>query len=162
MIDLLNIVPANIDIADIAVSLSYLCRYNGHLPLFYSVAQHSLFCVELAREQPPHIQLALLLHDASEAYFGDIVSPLKNSKLFLQIRVLDEKLQKLIYKKYLPKKLTFNDLQVVDNVDKLAFELEKSWLWDRRGEGERLVPELTFAQVQSAFLDKFNQLVEAV
>ena len=77
--DLLNLLPEQIDIDDIATSLSQICRFNGHLPSFYSVAEH---CVRVAwwlRDQqlPSDIILTGLLHDASEAYVGDMMRPLK-------------------------------------------------------------------------------------
>jgi hypothetical protein len=64
---------------DIAKALSRICRYGGHTPFFYSVAEHSLGVSQLAEEDgcDQDTVLACLLHDASEAYLGDVVSPLK-------------------------------------------------------------------------------------
>lgn len=59
---------------DIAHALSLLCRYNGHVDRFYSVAEH---CVILSHVVPPEAQLWALLHDAGEAYVGDMSRPLK-------------------------------------------------------------------------------------
>jgi hypothetical protein len=63
-----------IDIEDIAHALSNQCRYAGHSPCFYSVAEHSVLC---ARQAPPELQLTALMHDAAEAYMPDMVRPLK-------------------------------------------------------------------------------------
>lgn len=75
-IDLLDPKPEDIDIHDIAHSLSMQCRYNGHTPEFYSVAQHSLEVSYAVSAKPS--ALAGLMHDAHEAYAGDIVRPVKS------------------------------------------------------------------------------------
>ena len=63
-----------IDMEDIAHGLAYQCRFNGQTRAFYSVAQHSLMVAALV---PPALHKAALLHDAAEAYLGDMVKPLK-------------------------------------------------------------------------------------
>lgn len=61
---------------DIAHALSLLCRYNGHVRRFYSVAEH---CVLMSLAVPQEDALWALLHDATEAYVGDMIRPLKSS-----------------------------------------------------------------------------------
>jgi uncharacterized protein len=73
--DAFNPNPDLIKIEDIAHALSCQPRYAGHLPKFYSVAQHSLYVM---RVLPKHLKLVGLLHDASEAYLCDIPSPFKS------------------------------------------------------------------------------------
>jgi hypothetical protein len=72
--DLLSPSASMVEPADIAHALSMLCRFNGHSRAFYSVAQHSYLVADLV---PAQYQLEALLHDAAEAYVGDLVSPLK-------------------------------------------------------------------------------------
>jgi len=60
-------------IEDIARRLAHINRYNGDVGT-YSVAQH---CVLVALMVPPVHRLAALLHDACEAYIGDMTSPVK-------------------------------------------------------------------------------------
>ncbi|MEL7586629.1 MAG: hypothetical protein AAGU19_07930 [Prolixibacteraceae bacterium] len=68
--------PEMINIEDIAHSLSMQCRFGGHLPIFFSVAQHSINCAALVGDERQ--MLAALLHDASEAYLLDIPRPIKS------------------------------------------------------------------------------------
>ncbi len=69
----------DVHIRDIAHALATIPRFGGHPDERYSVGQHSLLvcdivCGELKR---PDLARAALLHDAAEAYTGDIVRPLK-------------------------------------------------------------------------------------
>lgn len=70
----LDVREEQIDIVDIAHSLSMQCRYNGHTKVFYSVAEH---CVLMSRAVSPENRLWALLHDATETYMGDMIRPLK-------------------------------------------------------------------------------------
>lgn len=73
-IDALHPASDDIDIVDIARALSRLARWNGHTSKFLSVAEHSVL---LARFAPAHLRADALMHDATEAYVGDVVRPLK-------------------------------------------------------------------------------------
>lgn len=102
-VDLNNLKADDIDVTDVAHALSQLCRYNGHTKEFYSVAEH---CVRLARyamnniegEDGKMIAKALLLHDATEAYVGDVIYPLK--KHLPQFNRLEDKIGNVIFKKF--------------------------------------------------------------
>lgn len=72
-INLLNPQYSQINIGDIAHGLAYQCRFNGQTSRFYSIAQHSLM---VASRLPNHLKMSGLLHDAAEAYVGDVVQPL--------------------------------------------------------------------------------------
>lgn len=65
----------DIDIKDIAHALAMQCRWTGHCRYHYSIAQHSYYCSVLG---PENEGLERLLHDASEAYMGDMNRPLKH------------------------------------------------------------------------------------
>jgi len=64
----------DVDVRDIAHSLSLQCRFNGHCRMFYSVAEHS---VRVSRAVSPSMAPWGLLHDAAEAYLTDLPRPVK-------------------------------------------------------------------------------------
>lgn len=69
----------DINIVDIAHALSQITRFGGHCKNPYTVAQHSL-TVAAALEKDgfsKEICLTGLMHDAHEAYIGDITTPFK-------------------------------------------------------------------------------------
>ena len=84
-----------VSIIDIAHALSQLCRFNGQSREFYSVAQHSLLVASL---MPDGLELYGLLHDASEAYCGDMVRPLK--RLIPEYRVIENRVQEVIARRF--------------------------------------------------------------
>jgi 5'-nucleotidase len=90
-----NFDPAAIDIEDIAHALGMLCRFNGQCKTFYSVAEHSF---HVSHEVAPDLALFGLMHDAAEAYLGDVPTPLKkNLKAY---RKKEDELMKLISEEF--------------------------------------------------------------
>jgi 5'-deoxynucleotidase YfbR-like HD superfamily hydrolase len=95
-----------IQIKDIAHSLARQCRYCGHTrtpDAIYSVAQHSILCALYVQTLPvatkmPELVLAALLHDAAEAYLGDMTGPLKT--LFPEFKKLELQLDRVIEKQF--------------------------------------------------------------
>lgn len=90
--------PREIDVCieDIAHALAFQCRFTGHSRRFYSVAQHSVCCAWAA---PPAARLHALLHDAHEAYVGDMNSPLKHLIGGVYVRIAD-RIQRVINRKF--------------------------------------------------------------
>ena len=80
-IDPLHIKEEDIYLEDIAHALSLLCRGNGHIKYFYSVAQHSLNCAKEAQSRgySKYVVLSCLFHDASETYMSDLITPIKKT-----------------------------------------------------------------------------------
>lgn len=75
-VDPLDLQVEDIDVRDIAHALARQCRYNGHVEGFLTVARHSIWVSE--RLGDPVLSMWGLLHDAAEAYLGDLVRPLKH------------------------------------------------------------------------------------
>ncbi|MEN6605878.1 MAG: hypothetical protein ABFD60_01445 [Bryobacteraceae bacterium] len=96
-VDPLNITLEQINIEDIAHALALTNRFGGHTPVPINVAQHSVVVSSLC---PARQALRGLLHDASEAYLGDIPKPLKCLAPFKQYLEVEEELQTRIYTKY--------------------------------------------------------------
>lgn len=101
--------PDSICIEDIAHALSNTARFGGHLDKMYSVAQHSIYVALLCS---PENRLAALLHDASEAYIGDMPSPFK--KLMPDYKAIEDRIMKVIALKFgfeypLPKEIKIAD-----------------------------------------------------
>jgi uncharacterized protein len=72
--------PQQLDAGDIARALANQCRFGGHCRVFYSVAQHSVIVSELVEQGGGDTEdaFAALMHDATEAYLGDMPHPLKH------------------------------------------------------------------------------------
>lgn len=87
----------DINIIDIAHALSNQGRFTGHTKFFYSVGQHSLAVAHLVQ---PEFALEALLHDASEAYLGDVAKPMKNKSMYKQYREVEDRIEKKIAKRF--------------------------------------------------------------
>lgn len=75
VIDLMNFDTEQVDIYDIAVGLCNTSRFGGQTETRYSVAQH---CMLVASLCPPDLRPLAMLHDAEEAFWGDMIRPLKD------------------------------------------------------------------------------------
>ena len=92
-VDLLEPRIEDIRIQEIAHNLSHICRFNGSTAQPYSVAAHSVFVSKLVRASggAAWACLAGLLHDATEAYLGDVSGPLKRSGYVDGYRELEDR-----------------------------------------------------------------------
>ena len=116
-----NMTVDQIDIRDIARALSMQCRYNGHISDFYSVAEHSIL-ISYALERDEYslnTQKHGLLHDASEAYIGDIPTPIKAQ--LSTVKLCENEIHKLVAEKF-----NIEDSPIVHEYDKRIISDERS------------------------------------
>jgi|SRR6185312_5486199 len=115
--------PEDIDIRDIAAALSKICRFGGHSRTFYSVAQHSILVAHLTLESMAGIGL---LHDAAEAYLGDVIKPLKVI-LGDGYASLEASFERAIFRKF---GLPIEHKAIIKEADELALEIENECFMD--------------------------------
>ena len=115
-------------IEDIAHGLAMTSRFGGQCKRFYSVAEHS-FCA--AWQVAPQFAFAALMHDAAEAFIGDIPRPLK--MILPDYKHIEERIESAVLGRFgietpLPDEVKAIDLamlateqrQVMDNYDDWA------------------------------------------
>lgn len=122
-IDLLNIMPEDLDINKIAKSLSHICRYGGRSSKFYSVAEHCyhVSCLAPAYNVDPG---CALLHDAAEAYIGDIISTYKPGTVVFghPIQQIEKKIMSRIWSVLYPE-AKFMDEGMVERLHQLDLDI---------------------------------------
>lgn len=152
-----------INIEDIAHALSQMNRFTGHCKFPYPVAQHSRLGSYIV---PQEHAFAFLLHDASEAYIGDMNRPLKHfSAAGDAYRAVEDRVQSLIYKRF---GLDEHEPKVVKDVDNLMLYAEKQQLmhspdfkyqWSETQEAaDVVIKETSFYDNKRLFLDRFYEL----
>lgn len=87
--------PSTISIQGIAHALSHICRFTGHVSQFYSVAQHSIMASLIV---PSDMAREALLHDAAEAYIGDVSTPLK--MLLPEYKAIEKNVERVIAERF--------------------------------------------------------------
>jgi len=151
------------DIEEIATALSNICRYTGHVKKFYSVAEHSVLGSRLV---PERLALVGLLHDASEAFVGDVSSPFK--KLLPDYRAIEDRIQEAIAKYF---ELPFPFPLEVHEADKRMYWNErqhiapgpKDTLWHGEFRAARKVHASGMAPLMAKrfFLKRFKEITQA-
>lgn len=157
--------PESILIEDIARSLSHICRYNGHPEHHYSVAQHSVIMSHLVDSD---FAFEALMHDAHEAYIGDIARPVR-MKLGEALRELEETAWKAVAERFgLPLAMS----PEVKWIDDLMIVIEKQALLPNHKDdlpgtehlanveipGEVQIERLHPGEAASRFLERYHEL----
>ena len=155
--------PEDIRIEDIALALSHLCRYNGHCKKFYSVAEHSVHCSHYVASGH---EFTALMHDATEAYVGDLIRPIK--RFTPNFQEAEDLVWAALCERFdLPREMP-EEVHYVDNLVLVTngAKLMEEWgipikpvddLVICQGEVEPMHPE----EAEKAFLARFHELREA-
>lgn len=158
-------------IEDIAHALSRICRFGGHTSRFYSVGEHSIYVSFFAgimeydrspigmRIKRQHA-LSGLLHDASEAYLGDMISPIKHGTGTGRCYAgLERTVQNAIANKYGVTPLT--PIAVV-KADRMLCDLEMEALIHGKMESIVSFSLSEGTDIRDAFLRRFYALTRAI
>lgn len=154
-VNLIDPEASSLDMYDIAHALSLVNRFGGHTAVPYSVAEHSLGVSNMLLRATGDHRLARmgLLHDAAEAYLGDVVRPLKRQMDFY--REAEANLEDVLFTRFLGPQLAGDDrlwgmVKEADN-DILAFEMStiRNATW-------RVAPDPSV--VREAFIEAFLSL----
>ncbi|WP_230942709.1 metal-dependent phosphohydrolase [Burkholderia cepacia] len=169
--DFLSPDPDSIVIEDIATALSRICRFTGHTTRFYSVAQHSVLVSYLV---PQEFALQGLLHDASEAYLGDVSSPLK--QLLPDYKAIEQRVERAILERF---RLPFPLHPSIKEADLRALVTERrdfmpepidcyrvtdsvAWSWTEgiAATGATPLPTFNPAVARTVFLARYEELTQ--
>ena len=121
-LDLMDFKETDVNLEDIAHGLACVNRFGGQAREPISVAQHSVFVSRLCDDTP--FALQALLHDASEAYLGDVIFMLKRAPEMIEFRKLEQHVQHTIYRAF---GCEVDDAPEVVNADKLMVEFEAKY-----------------------------------
>ncbi len=148
-------------IEEIAHALSHINRYTGHTRVPYNVADHALRCSYIV---PEEFALDALCHDNSEAFLGDVSSPLK--QLLPDYKVIEHKVEVALAKHF---GLQYPHPPCVKIADYTMLVTEKRDLlpysepWDAFNKYEPLkerIWPLKNREAREAFLARFYYLTE--
>lgn len=126
-VDLASPDPETIEIRSIAAALSKTCRFGGHCPRFYTVAEHCVHAVGLAMQDriTKDALRAILLHDATEAYVGDVVKPLK--AMLPEYQVIESNIEQAVSARF---GIDFGHYShLIKRYDRLMLKAEKIQMW---------------------------------
>lgn len=175
-VDICNPDPSQIDIHDIAWSLSRMPRFVGHTitKIPYCIAQHCMLVAErIQKAYPTDIELILkgLLHDAAECYTSDLPSPLKNvPEIRPIIKKIEKQLDDVIFKSLNMLPITEEEHKIIKTFDKISQKIEGYAFMNSRGMYWDGMPEVSIVDLQNfepplsnidayeKFLKIFNEL----
>lgn len=127
--DIVNPTDDMIDIEDVAHSLSLQCRYNGHCKKFFSVAEHSWIMSKIVSKDAA---VYALLHDAAEAYIGDVPRPIK--LLIPEIKKIENNILQVLLEKFqvILSQEIIDEVKTIDNrmlLTEKEFNMQEGLEW---------------------------------
>jgi uncharacterized protein len=155
-----------LDAGDIARALANQCRFGGHSRVFYSVAQHSVIVSQLVEQRGGDTEdaFAALMHDATEAYLGDMPHPIKHrSPLGAAFKAAEVTLEQAIRDRFRIKP----DVPEVKRADRALLATERrafsaeTWHWPELEGVEPIDLELTAwspDDAAQAFAERYAEL----
>jgi hypothetical protein len=147
----------DIDIRDIAHALALTSRYGGHSPEPFSVAEHSwrVSCTMATRPyyDEPSILLAGLLHDAEEAYFCDMPSPIKRHPAMERYKFAAEDMRRAIFAKFSLEASLISHTKWADDAE---YYRERRAMWP--DDSKDYVKPWGWQQAELWFLNRFEIL----
>lgn len=151
-LDVFDPSPDAIHLSDIARGLAHLCRFGGQTPYFYSVAAHSILVSTLV---PAKIRLTALLHDAAEAYIGDLPSPIKRHALLENYKAIEDRLLHVIARKF---GLVYPFPQIVKDADRYVLAQEWATMFVEKNSPLNARQE-TPDKARLRFIQTFNEYI---
>ncbi len=145
--------PQDICIEDIAHHLSMTCRYQGAVHRFYSVAEHSVLVSYMV---PKKYAFYGLMHDAQEAYVGDMPTPLKRNMPEFQ-EIEDRNWKAVAIEFVLPIALPF-EVKAADSAI-VKYERYALGLSKEEATGDVFIAGLNPTEAEALFLKRYNELL---
>ena len=179
MVDLRQFTRVDISLLDIAHALACINRFTGHAARPYSVAEHSLLVERLMLSEfgvtQPKARLAALLHDAHEAYIGDISTPIKHL-VGWALTDREHALQHVMLARFDVWETTAAWASVIKRCDLVALATEKRDLMPAGGADWPILTGvhpaadvrlreqdgMTWQDWRQAYIDRFSELYAAV
>ncbi len=162
--------PEQFHIVDIARGLATHFRYNGHTRQPYSVAEHSVI---VSLYVPPEYARQALLHDAAEAYIGDMSRPMKHRPSLRGFREIEARIEAAIYIRFGVEITNASNTAVKRIDDRILVDEIGQLISTGPGELERVRKKLGpalgatigclhWAHAEYVFLDRFLELFPGV
>jgi len=156
VLDLSRIDVADIDLMDIAHSLSNINRYNGHASRNISVALHAYHTSKYVQRINPLLALEALHHDDAEAYVGDVTRFVKHMPGMEVFRTLEDKIQLLCFRRFGIDTPPRGEMMsaIVEEADRLMLRFEATTCFEKW-----IVPDSKYKQLSKSEFDVISKTI---